>query len=179
MTGNKKRRQKYLRETKAELVDKLEALESEIAELKRGDGGGAVQNALLESEGPLQAFFDNSPTAIFVRDLEGRYRFVNRAYEEWYKVKRTDFPMSRRCQLTGRTVQTGNNVSHAHNKTRRRFLPNLQKTSLFSEALGKSVRLKRSVYAIRTVERKGGLDAFLMAAHTQDLPRASLNSEVF
>ncbi len=78
--------------------------------------------------------------------------------------------MSRRCQLTGRTVQTGNNVSHAHNKTRRRFLPNLQKTSLFSEALGKSVRLKLSVYAIRTVERKGGLDAFLLAARTQDLP---------
>ncbi|MEE9317235.1 MAG: 50S ribosomal protein L28 [Rhodospirillales bacterium] len=78
--------------------------------------------------------------------------------------------MSRRCQLTGRTVQTGNNVSHAHNKTRRRFLPNLQKTSLFSEALGKSVRLKLSVYAIRTVERKGGLDAFLLAARTADLP---------
>ncbi len=77
--------------------------------------------------------------------------------------------MSRRCQLTGRTVQTGNNVSHAHNKTRRRFLPNLQKTSLFSEALGKPVRLKLSVYAIRTVERKGGLDAFLLAARTQDL----------
>ena len=78
--------------------------------------------------------------------------------------------MSRRCQLTGRGVQTGNNVSHAHNKTRRRFLPNLQKTSLFSEALGKSVRLKLSAYAIRTVERKGGLDAFLLAAHTADLP---------
>ncbi len=78
--------------------------------------------------------------------------------------------MSRRCQLTGRGVQTGNNVSHAHNKTRRRFLPNLQKTSLFSEALGKSVRLKLSAYAIRTVERKGGLDAFLLAARTADLP---------
>ncbi len=77
--------------------------------------------------------------------------------------------MSRRCQLTGRGVQSGNNVSHAHNKTRRRFLPNLQKASLFSEALGKSVRLKLSAYAIRTVERKGGLDAFLMNARTADL----------
>ena len=77
--------------------------------------------------------------------------------------------MSRRCQLTGRGVQTGNNVSHAHNKTRRRFLPNLQMTSMFSEALGKSVRLKVSAYAIRTVERKGGLDAFLLDARDSDL----------
>ena len=77
--------------------------------------------------------------------------------------------MSRRCQLTGRGVQTGNNVSHAHNKTRRRFLPNLQKTSLFSEALGTSVRLKVSSYAIRTVEKKGGLDAFLMDTRDADL----------
>ena len=77
--------------------------------------------------------------------------------------------MSRRCQLTGRGVQAGNNVSHAHNKTRRRFLPNLQKMSLFSDALGKSVRLKLSAYAIRTVERKGGLDAFLLDARDSDL----------
>ncbi|NQU56273.1 MAG: 50S ribosomal protein L28 [Rhodospirillales bacterium] len=77
--------------------------------------------------------------------------------------------MSRRCQLTGRGVQTGNNVSHAHNKTRRRFLPNLQKMSLFSESLGRSIRLRLSAYAIRTVERKGGLDAFLLDAPTDDL----------
>ncbi len=85
-----------------------------------------------------------------------------------FKPKGT-FAMSRRCQLTGRGVQTGNNVSHAHNKTRRRFLPNLQKASLFSEALGKSVRLKVSAYAIRTVERKGGLDAFLLDARDSEL----------
>ena len=77
--------------------------------------------------------------------------------------------MSRRCQLTGRGVQTGNNVSHANNKTRRRFLPNLQKTSLFSEVLGQSVRLKVSSHAIRTVEQKGGLDAFLLGARDADL----------
>ena len=77
--------------------------------------------------------------------------------------------MSRRCQLTGRGVQTGNNVSHAHNKTRRRFLPNLQKASLFSEALGKSIRLRVSAYAIRTVERKGGIDAFLLDARDSEL----------
>ena len=77
--------------------------------------------------------------------------------------------MSRRCTLTGKGVQTGNNVSHAHNKTRRRFLPNLQQTSLMSEALGMSVSLKLSAYAIRTVEHKGGLDAFLLDARDTEL----------
>lgn len=77
--------------------------------------------------------------------------------------------MSRRCQLTGKGVQTGNNVSHAHNKTRRRFLPNLQKTSLLSEALGQSVSLRLSAAAIRTVEHKGGLDAFLLDSRDGDL----------
>lgn len=72
--------------------------------------------------------------------------------------------MARRCEVTGRGVMTGNNVSHAHNKTRRRFLPNLQVTSLFSEALGKMVRLRISSQALRTIEHKGGLDVFLVAA---------------
>ncbi len=70
--------------------------------------------------------------------------------------------MSRRCQITGKGVLTGNNVSHANNKTRRRFLPNLQETSLLSDILGASVRLRISTRAIRTVEAKGGIDAFLL-----------------
>ncbi len=70
--------------------------------------------------------------------------------------------MARRCGLTGKGVQTGNNVSHAHNKTRRRFLPNLQATSLLSESLGTTVRLRISTHALRTIEHKGGLDAFLL-----------------
>ena len=70
--------------------------------------------------------------------------------------------MSRRCQITGKGVLTGNNVSHANNKTRRRFLPNLQETSLLSDILGTSVRLRLSTRAIRTVEAKGGIDAFLL-----------------
>lgn len=77
--------------------------------------------------------------------------------------------MSRRCDLTGRSVQTGNNVSHAHNRTRRRFLPNLCNVSLISEALGRSFRLKVSAYALRTVEHRGGLDAFLMKSDKSDL----------
>ncbi len=77
--------------------------------------------------------------------------------------------MSRRCALTGKGVQAGNNVSHAHNKTRRRFLPNLQKASLLSEALGQSVSLRLSAAALRTVEHKGGLDSFLLDAKSTDL----------
>ena len=70
--------------------------------------------------------------------------------------------MARRCALTGKGVQTGNNVSHAHNKTRRRFLPNLQPASVMSDALGQTFRMRISVHALRTIEHKGGLDAFLL-----------------
>jgi len=70
--------------------------------------------------------------------------------------------MSRRCQITGKGVLTGNNVSHANNKTRRRFLPNLQDVSLVSDSLGSAVRMRLSTRAIRTVEHNGGIDAFLI-----------------
>ena len=70
--------------------------------------------------------------------------------------------MSRRCQITGKGVLTGNNVSHANNKTRRRFLPNLQETTLLSDMLGVAVRMRLSTRAIRTVEQKGGIDAYLL-----------------
>ncbi len=70
--------------------------------------------------------------------------------------------MSRRCEITGKGVLSGNNVSHANNKTRRRFLPNLQVTSLLSDILGHEVRMRLSTRAIRTVEHNGGIDAFLL-----------------
>jgi large subunit ribosomal protein L28 len=69
--------------------------------------------------------------------------------------------MARRCELTGKTVQSGNNVSHANNKTKRRYIPNLQVTSLLSDVLGSSIRLRLSTNAIRTIEHNGGIDAFL------------------
>ena len=78
--------------------------------------------------------------------------------------------MSRRCQITGKGVLTGNNVSHANNKTRRRFLPNLQETSLLSDILGASVRMRISTRAIRTVEHNGGIDAFLLGTPNSRLP---------
>ena len=64
--------------------------------------------------------------------------------------------MSRRCDITGKGVMTGNNVSHANNRTRRRFLPNLRAHRLYSETLGESIRLKISAHALRTVEQRGG-----------------------
>jgi large subunit ribosomal protein L28 len=77
--------------------------------------------------------------------------------------------MSRRCEITGKGVLSGNNVSHANNKTRRRFLPNLQVTSLLSDALGQSIRLRLSTRAIRTIEHNGGIDAFLLSTNASKL----------
>jgi large subunit ribosomal protein L28 len=80
-----------------------------------------------------------------------------------------DFAMSRRCELTGKAVLYGNTVSHANNKTRRRFLPNLVNVTLMSEALNQRVRLRISTNALRSVEHRGGLDAFLAAAREGEL----------
>ncbi len=77
--------------------------------------------------------------------------------------------MARRCELTGKTVQAGNNVSHAHNRTRRRFLPNLCNVNLLSDALGRTFRLRISAHALRSVEHRGGLDAFLVKAKSGEL----------
>lgn len=70
--------------------------------------------------------------------------------------------MARRCAVTGKGVQSGNNVSHANNKSRRRFLPNLQEASFMSETLGRAIRLRLSTNALRTIEFHGGIDAFLL-----------------
>ncbi len=70
--------------------------------------------------------------------------------------------MSRRCEISGQGVLTGNNVSHAQNKTRRRFLPNLQVTTFLSDSLGEKVKLKLSTRTIRSIEKNGGLDTYLL-----------------
>ena len=82
--------------------------------------------------------------------------------------------MSRRCMITGKDVQSGNNVSHANNKTRRRFLPNVQWTSLQSEVLGEMVRMRLSTRALRTIDINGGLDAFLLGTPNRKLPTEAL-----
>ena len=78
--------------------------------------------------------------------------------------------MARRCAVTGKGVQTGNHVSHANNKSRRRFLPNLQQTSVFSEALGRNISIRVSTNGLRTIEHKGGLDAYLIGARSAQHP---------
>jgi large subunit ribosomal protein L28 len=88
--------------------------------------------------------------------------------------------MARRCELTGKGVMTGNRVSHALNRTRRRFLPNLLNVTLISDTLSRSVKLRISANALRSVEHRGGLDAFLLKANDEDLsPNAlSLKREI-
>ncbi|MBE8190946.1 MAG: 50S ribosomal protein L28 [Alphaproteobacteria bacterium] len=82
--------------------------------------------------------------------------------------------MSRICELTGKQVMAGNNVSHAVNKTRRRFLPNLQQVSLMSDALGCVLKLRVCTKALRSVEHRGGLDAFLVKAKDVELSSKAL-----
>ncbi|MDE0111223.1 MAG: 50S ribosomal protein L28, partial [Albidovulum sp.] len=77
--------------------------------------------------------------------------------------------MARVCELTGKRVLVGNNVSHAKNRTKKRFLPNLNRVTLISESLGRSFRLKVSAAALRTVDHRGGLDAFLAKAKASNL----------
>jgi large subunit ribosomal protein L28 len=81
--------------------------------------------------------------------------------------------MSRRCELTGKTALVGNKVSHSNRKTKRRFLPNLCNVTMTSDSLGRSVRLRISANALKTVDHRGGLDAFLIKAKADELsPRA-------
>src|SRR5262249_15679292 len=84
------------------------------------------------------------------------------------------FPMSRRCDLTGKTAQVRAKVSHSHIKTHRRFLPNLLNVNMISDALGRSVKLRVSANALKTVDHRGGLDAFLMKASDDELSEKAL-----
>ena len=77
--------------------------------------------------------------------------------------------MTRKCDLTGKLVITGNNVSHANNKTKRRFIPNLQNVSLYSDKLGKKLKFRIAASTLRTVEKNGGIDSFLMNAFSKNL----------
>ena len=82
--------------------------------------------------------------------------------------------MGRTCQLTGKKPQFGHNVSHSNAKTNRRFVPNIQKVALQSEALGRDVTIRISTRALRTVQKKGGLDAFLLQTADAKLPEEAL-----
>ena len=82
--------------------------------------------------------------------------------------------MARRCELTGKGPMTGNNVSHANNRTRRRFLPNLNDVTLQSEALGRSFKFRISAAALRSVDHRGGLDKYLAKAKDTELSANAL-----
>ena len=82
--------------------------------------------------------------------------------------------MARRCPLSGKGVMVGNNVSHANNKTKRRFLPNLNDVTLLSDVLGQSFKMRVSAAALRTVDHRGGLDAFLAKAKDEELSAKAL-----
>ena len=83
--------------------------------------------------------------------------------------------MSRRCDLTGKAAQTGHKVSHSNRKTKRRFLPNLCNVTFISDALNRSVKLRVSANALKSVDHRGGLDAFLLKAKDEELSREALN----
>jgi large subunit ribosomal protein L28 len=82
--------------------------------------------------------------------------------------------MSWRCDLTGKTAQVGHKVSHSNRKTKRRFLPNLLNVTMISDELGRSVKLRVSANALKTVDHRGGLDAFLLKAKDDDLSTRAL-----
>ena len=85
--------------------------------------------------------------------------------------------MARRCELSGKGVQTGHNVSHANNKTKRRYLPNLVNVSLLSDALGETLHFRVSAAALRSVEHRGGLDAYLVKAHDEELSQRAVTAK--
>jgi large subunit ribosomal protein L28 len=85
------------------------------------------------------------------------------------QAKRRNLSMSRRCELTGKGAQVGHRVSHSNRKTKRRFLPNLLNVTMISDALGRSIKLRVSANAVKTVDHRGGLDAFLAKAKDAEL----------
>src|ERR1700738_2091794 len=108
---------------------------------------------------------ENSPVSLF--GLTGCESSDRPKYSEGKR-------MPRRCELTGKAVQTGNLVSHSNHKTRTRFLPNLCNVTLISDVLQRKIRMRVSASALRTVEHRGGLDAFLLKASDAGLSRGAL-----
>lgn len=123
---------------------------------------------MLTKEGKKYNYLLPFQKKIKIRDLRLSGQMPDRCILE------RNYKMSRRCDITGTGVMTGNNVSHANNHTRRRFLPNLQDVTLLSETLGQSIRLKVSVRGLRTIEHNGGLDAFLLSTPDSKLTAVAL-----
>ena len=119
-------------------------------------------------------------------DLPGLFLYLPGLQASLLSAKRPRLPwdrshgfkglvMSRRCELTGKGAQVGHKVSHSNIKTKRRFLPNLLNVTLISDTLGRSVRLRVSANAMKTVDHRGGLDAFLAKAKNTELSPKALD----
>jgi len=132
-----------------------------------GDGWLTPAALCLYKPGNRGSAQSASRLAVFFT-LCWRSRATDAAVDAW-KNRAKGTIMSRRCELTGKGVQSGNLVSHSNRKTKTRFLPNLVNVTLASEALARSVRLRISAAALRSVEHRGGLDAFLVKAKTEEL----------
>src|SRR5713226_6657888 len=104
--------------------------------------------------------------------MRGR-RFRQR-FSDTLEVVPRGCTMSRRCDLTGKTAQVGHKLSHSNRKTKRRFLPNLLNVTMISDELGRSVKLRVSANALKTVDHRGGLDAFLLKAKDDELSARAL-----
>jgi large subunit ribosomal protein L28 len=119
----------------------------------------AARRGRLDAAGRLP----HKPGSVFTRARRFRVRLAIRITA-----------MARRCGITGKGVMSGNNVSHANNRTRRRFLPNLQQQSFFSDVLATSIQLRLTTNGIRTIEHNGGLDAFLLTTPDRRLPTEAI-----
>jgi large subunit ribosomal protein L28 len=123
---------------------------------------------------PIQALIIGPPALIERGSSSRPGRDRNRPVRQAHSGTIRGLPMSRRCDLTGKAAQVGHKVSHSNIKTKRRFLPNLLNVTLISDALGRSVKLRISANALKTVDHRGGLDAFLMKAKDDELSAQAL-----
>ena len=119
-----------------------------------------------------QLEFPYDPVTRFGAALGGAFFIAQDA--RWSLERKKVGDMARRCEFTGKGPMFGNNVSHANNKTKRRFLPNLNDVTLHSEALGRGFKFRISAAALRSVDHRGGLDAFLAKAKDSKLSSNAL-----
>lgn len=128
----------------------------------------STQACLVSHKSPKRCFLDE----ISLKSYCTVFKLTNGRIHVWVRLGSNG--MSRQCELTGKKVMSGHKVSHSNRKTKRKFRPNLCSVSLTSETLGRTLRLRVSAAGLRTVEHRGGLDAFLLKANDDELSREAL-----
>src|SRR5262249_25283905 len=136
---------------------------------RSGPGGAAAPNSGRFLDALAAGHYTVPASTTRIGLVQGRrgFRRVARQFE--------GFAMSRRCDLTGKAPQTGHKVSHSNRKSKRRFLPNLCNVTFISDTLNRSVRLRVSANAVKSVDHRGGLDAFLMKVRDEELSPEALD----